>query len=601
MIQGTLLWLFMPRRAARTGALAIRDIIMQRRFIVALLATTASMFAGPASAQIVINPVSGNGASGVASTPIWDIAAGVLVNGVPLTFGALGNANAALAMVGEWPTGFRLRGDGAVTTTAAVQAGVYILEYEICALTEPPVCALSTATVTMTPAQQFVEQSVSPNVIGEIEFDWGRDGLYCASCNFGAGNSRLTWTDRDSNLWVSGVDPATGAFEPINGEGTGTPVSTTAYFWSEWGSGPQWAVSTPPGAPSNNPVSQLVYTRFAPGETPVYEWTGAALATQIAASAWETGFLPGAYAPNTINTVAPQPSQCPSDARAYAIFETLGDPGNPGQREFTEPVSRAAGTMPTQVPVSASGSSANDRWVPCTTALTFEAAVTTGTQTSQQVFWYDRITQNVQQLTFDAASKQGAQLFRAPDYGGNYLLITVAANDTLQIYEQLNGATYPSGAPVMTLLANFNSPDPVEPYFVEPQAFIHCTAEAPTCQTYLVVGLSEAPNSQETVTQPNGLALMSLNPAQQSFMIMAAAQSTPAAQRLNPAYFITSQNGPVLMYDRALTQSTTQRYLNQGMYQINLQLGAPSGPCVGSSASGGLNPTWPNCTPGMPP
>jgi hypothetical protein len=54
------------------------------------------------------------------------------------------------------------------------------------------------------------------------------------------------------------------------------------------------------------------------------------------------------------------------------------------------------------------------------------------------------------------------------------------------------------------------------------------------------------------------------------------------------------------MYDRILTRTTTQDYLNQGIYQINLQLGAPAGPCVGSSAASGLNPTWPDCTSGAP-
>jgi hypothetical protein len=345
----------------------------------------------------------------------------------------------------------------------------------------------------------------------------------------------------------------------------------------------------------------LVYTRYAPGEPGSYAYSDAALATQVAATTWTTSFFPGADAPNTNNTLLPQASQCPTDAGAYAIFETLGDPGNPGQREFTEPVSTAAGTMPTRVAFGATGSSKSARWIPCTTWLAFERDVTSGSQTLQQVFCYDRVTQHVEQLTFDATSKQGAQLFRAPDYDGNYLLITVAANDTLQIYEQLNGATYPSGAPLMTLLASFNSPDPVEPYFSDPQAFIHCTAAAPTCQTYLVLGLSTVPNFQNTVTDPNGLALMSLDPVNQSFVILAAAQSTPPAQRLNPAYFITSQNGPVVMYDRTLAKNATQSYLNLGIYQITLQLGVPAGPCVGSSAAGGLNPTWPNCTTGAPP
>jgi hypothetical protein len=568
--------------------------------ILAILVIAAPTLAAPA--QIVINPVSGTGVSGIASTPIWDIAAGVLVNGVPLTLGALGNDAATLSAAGTWPGGihFDLHGDGAVMLTAAVPAGTYQLPFQVCDLSTPANCAMGLATVTVTQSQTqpYAEQSVSPNVTGEIEFDAARDGLYCASCNFGAGNSRLTWTDRKSNLWVSGIDPATGAFEPVNGEST--LVGTTSIYSSDLGSGPQWAFSTPPGAPGNYPVSQLVYTGFALGEPPTYEFTGARLATQATASVWETSFFPGAYAAKTNNTLLPQSSQCPTDASAYAIFETLGDPGNPLQREFTEPVSTAAGTMPTPVSFSASGGSASVRWVPCTTWLTFEAPASTGTQSIQQVFWYDRVTQTVQQLTTDAASKHGAQLFRAPEFGGNYLLITVANDETLQIYEQLNGATYPSGAPVMTLLANFNSPDTVERYFSDPQAFIHCTAQAPTCQTYLLVGLSAVPDYQKSVSQPNGLALMSVDPEQQSFVILAAAQSTPAAQRLNPAYFITSQYGPLVMYDRILTRTTTQDYLNQGIYQINLQLGAPAGPCVGSSAASGLNPTWPDCTSGAP-
>ena len=572
-----------------------------QRMILAILVMAAPTLAAPA--QIVINPVSGNAVSGIASTPIWDIAAGVLVNGVPLTLGALGNDAATISVSGTWPGGihFDLHGDGAVTMTAAVPAGIYQLPFQVCDLSTPANCAMGLASVTVTQSQTqpYAEQSVSPNVIGEIEFDAARDGLYCASCNFGAGNSRLTWTDRESNLWVSGIDPATGAFEPVNGEST--LVGTTSIYSSDLGSGPQWAFSTPPGAPGNNPVSQLVYTGFAPGEPPTYEFTGARLATQATASVWETSFFPGAYAAKTNNTLLPQSSQCPTDASAYAIFETLGDPGNPLQREFTEPVSTAAGTMPTPVAFSANGGSASVRWVPCTTWLTFEAPAPTGTQSIQQVFWYDRVTQTVQQLTTDAASKHGAQLFRAPEFGGNYLLITVANEETLQIYEQLNGATYPSGAPVMTLLGNFNSPDTVERYFSDPQAFIHCTAQAPTCQTYLLVGLSAVPDYQKSVSQPNGLALMSVDPEQQSFVILAAAQSTPAAQRLNPAYFITSQYGPLVMYDRILTRTTTQDYLNQGIYQINLQLGAPAGPCVGSSAASGLNPTWPDCTSGAPP
>jgi hypothetical protein len=45
-------------------------------------------------------------------------------------------------------------------------------------------------------AQQQVEVQVSTVEIVDFEFDWGRDGVYCSTCNQGAGNARLTFTDR---------------------------------------------------------------------------------------------------------------------------------------------------------------------------------------------------------------------------------------------------------------------------------------------------------------------------------------------------------------------------------------------------------------------
>src|SRR5579862_6325640 len=63
-------------------------------------------------------------------------------------------------------------------------------------------------------AQQPNEILASTTVIGDVEFDWARDGVYDASANFGQGNARFNWTDRLYNLWVGHIDPTTGAFTP---------------------------------------------------------------------------------------------------------------------------------------------------------------------------------------------------------------------------------------------------------------------------------------------------------------------------------------------------------------------------------------------------
>jgi hypothetical protein len=114
------------------------------------------------------------------------------------------------------------------------------------------------------------------------------------------------------------------------------------------------------------------------------------------------------------------------------------------------------------------------------------------------------------------------------------------------------------------------------------------------------MGLSPIANSQQTETYPNGLAVAAIDPANPLFQILVPASTAPAAQRLDPKYFIT-QNGPVLYYDLLTTLTTTEPYDDKGIYMIDLQLGPPSGACVGSSAYDGLNPTWPNCTAGAPP
>jgi hypothetical protein len=548
---------------------------------------------------LVVIPRAGGAVVGTGSTAIADVAADDFVNGAAVTLGSSGNAT--VSQLGSWPTGIALNiSTGAVTTTTAA-AGNYLLSYQVCDKNTPPDCASALVDVTVA-AQPFAEQSISPYMTGDIEFDWARDGLYCPTCNFGVGNSQLNWTDRNNNLWVSGVNAATGAFTPVSGQGNGTPVDTVAYFWQDWGNGPEWAFSTPPGAPGGNPVSQLVYTRYLPGQQPVYPYTGVAIATLLdGAPTWSVAFFPGAFTPVSDNTILPEASQCPSAPATYAVFETLGSPTNPTQQMFTEPVSTGPGTAPTPTPFGSFSNGIGERWVPCTTWLTFQGDVTIGDNILQQVFWYDTSTQAVQQLTFDLTTKQRAVMFRAPEFGGNFALMTLAADAEIQIYEQLNNATYPNGAPVMTLVNTIYSPDPVEPNMFDPKIFVHCTALVPTCASYVVVGLSEVPNSQQTEQDPNGLAVTSIDPAHPMFQILVTAQSSPPTQRLDPKYFITSEYGPVLYYDRLLAVTETQEYQDEGIYMINLQLGLPAGPCVGSSAEGGLNLTWPNCTPGVAP
>jgi hypothetical protein len=549
--------------------------------------------------------VAGSIAVGTAGGAIGNVVINDVINGAQATLGSSGNAT--VAQVGTWPTGFRLGPlTGVITVASTVPAGTYggingDLEFSVCDKITPITCVDVYATVSVT--QPFTEVLVSQYMTGDIEFDWARDGRFCSTCNFGSTNSQVNWTDRDNNLWVNYVNPVTGMFTPNSGRETNVAPGA-AFFWQDWGNGPEWAFSTP--VAGQDPVSQLVYTGIAPGEPATYEYAGAALATETGNSGgtatWAPSFFPGAYAPPKQNTVLPLASQCVSDTFATALFENLLTP----TQMFTETLSTAAGTQPVLTPFGAIANGIGERFVACghdanspypqsSRWLTFQGDVTIGDNVLQQEFWYDMDTGVYQQLTFDPTTKQRGVMFKAPDFpdaNGNatYILMTVAADMQLEIFQQTG--TNSNGSPIMTLVNTIYSPDPSEPYMFDPKAFINCT---PKCVTYVTMGLGTVAESQQTETEPNGIGVTTLNPNNPFFEVLVAANSTVAtgaiAQRLDPKVFVTDA-GPVIYYDLLNTLTTTTPYNDQGIWMINMGLGQPQGNCVGWSAYDGPNPTF---------
>ncbi len=97
------------------------------------------------TANIVAVTASGSAVSGVASTPIANVATNDFVNGAAAILGPAGNATVAAA--GSWPAGISLNTTGAVSTTATVPPGTYSLPYQLCDRNTPPDCATATDSV----------------------------------------------------------------------------------------------------------------------------------------------------------------------------------------------------------------------------------------------------------------------------------------------------------------------------------------------------------------------------------------------------------------------------------------------------------------------
>jgi hypothetical protein len=536
------------------------------------------------AASIVALPVTGFATAGTASTPIADVAVNDTVNGAPAMLGESGNATVAES--GSWPPGFILNpATGAIITTTAALAGTYDLSYQLCDLNSPQNCNTATATVTVLAPAAEVAATTTP--LGDVEFDWGRDGISCPSCNFGDGNDRANWTDRDGNIWIAHLDPSTGLF--VSPGANDELADTTAFFWNVYGNGPEWAFSTQNG-------SQLVYSRWKPGEPHIIGFTGAAYTTQTAYNAfgqnnWTPKFFPGAIGkgngnPGTANSNLPEASQCNTDLVALAIFKNFASP----IQLFTEPLTSVTGTAPelVQLPAGVTPNGIGERFVPCTHQVLLQADAPDGQHTFQQVFWYDIDTQVAEQLTTDATTKYAGFMFQAPDFDDNYIFFTIANHTTIEVFQQQGSNS--DGSPIFTLVNSITSPDPNEIYMNSPEPFINCT---PTCTTYIFVTLAKTADAQNGVTEPNGLAIVPLAPpippATQGFNILVTANSLPARQRLDPEYYITPQ-GPYLYYNRIVPQTGSTSYENEGEWFIDLQLGIPSGPCVGSSAEGGLVP-----------
>jgi hypothetical protein len=532
---------------------------------------SASATVSAVAASILPGVDTGIALVGTSATPIANVAANDTVNGVPAMLGESGNAT--VAQIGIWPSGITLDPNaGAVYTSSTAPAGTYPLQYQLCDLNTPADCAIATDVVLV--SLGFTEVQASTTDFGDIEFDWGRDGVYCAACNFGEGNARFNWPDPSGNVWIGHVDPASGAFTPP--AGMNELVDTYDIYVLN---GPEWAFSTQDG----QVISQLVYTRVTPGQPFTLANAGVAMATPIQGG-WDPEFLPGAgpAAGASINTVDPIASQCNTDPISLALFNDLSTP----QGVYWEPVSIAPGTAPTTTPFGATfsgfaGGKPSQHWVPCTHQLVFigSAPPDASGNIYEQVFWFDTDSNSVQQLTTDSAGKTEVYMFEAPEFQDTFVFYTIANNLEIDIYEQTGTAA--NGAPTVQLVNRIFSPDPTEPYISGTEPFINCT---PACQSYIFMKLTPAVATEANRNVlPDGVAVTNINPAQPFFQIMVPYWATPNNQRTDLEYYITNL-GPYLYYG----SNTVTPFRTLGRYYVDMQLGAPSGSCVGSSAEDGM-------------
>jgi hypothetical protein len=383
------------------------------------------------------------------------------------------------------------------------------------------------------------EVRVSAANIPDYEFDEARNGVFCATCNFGNGNSRFAFTDVTGRTWIGGIDFNNGNFYPSDGRGV--LLDSNSALTTDFGNGPEWM--------NFGNESQVVFTRYLAGQ-PKGPGTAELAWSRMVNGSWSTVSVP-----DSVGRAAPAGS-LDSDGTVPRInYRSATD----NSRFFWRSMDQPAVEVSLQ---TARTDGAARRWVPGTRKLIYQAQPDNSPSLLvDQIFLFDTDAGQREQLTFDPVAKVGAVMWRAPEFNNEYVFLTMSEQRTrVLIYRQLIGV---DGSRRWTVVKTITGPTSL-PYFWSPEAFTH------NGRSYVFFQVG-AFKSFADRTKPNQLAISGIDPLRVDFRMLTNDSQTPRL-RLDPEYFITAQ-GPYIYYNRAVPQTDTNPAVNEGVWRVDTKLG----------------------------
>ena len=404
------------------------------------------------------------------------------------------------------------------------------------------------------------EVQLTASAIPDNEYDFGRKGAFCPTCNLGDGNARWAFTDPKGNLWLAKLDYQTGAFVPTDGHGQLLDIYTAPVTC--FGNGPEWM--------SSAAGSQIVYTRFTDGSPWKSDGTldctlgtpQVAIATQTA-SGWVTSVL--------------------SNSQGKATPEgTLYDPDTDPRIDYIEANktalywrSRSAPDVEHEMPINDLTGGNSRRWVAGTHKIIFQGHLNSDPRLLDQVWTFDTDSNQREQLTFDNVTKSGGFMWRAPEFNNEYVFFTMANfRQEIWVYRNLTG---PHGIKRWTVIKKILAPKQFvgdttkSQFFFSPEPFTH------NGRSYIFTQVSESSKFFDK-SQPTNIAISGIDPLNTDFRLLTFDTPTtgkPRRVRLDPEYFITAK-GPFIYYNR-LVPATTQYPdgINDGVWRVDTTLGPP--------------------------
>jgi hypothetical protein len=390
----------------------------------------------------------------------------------------------------------------------------------------------------------FPEVQVGTRDIVDFEFDWGRDGIQCPTCNYGAGNSRLAYIDDNGSLWVGYVDYHTGFFFPANGQAV--LIDDRGVTAESIGNGPEWMIS--------QRGSELVYSRWADKRPRTFNNLTIGHA-YITGGSWI-----GESVPDTRGFVLPVGSLDLEDPVPLLHYQNFS------KRKtdvYWRPATKDA--TPTRLELGSSDPGVTRRWVPGTNKiiLTYEIPPAEGSQAEQavfrQVYLYSPSDGSMEQLTFEPQSKYWAFMWQAPEYNNDYLFFVMVGSKELHVYRRVNQG---GGVWAWTVINKILMPAET-PFITSPEPFVH------NGKSWIFFTVS-AKRDGHSIRSASHVAMTGIVPGASTVRLLTSDESVQHVRR-DPEYFITA-NGPYLYYNRfAITGSGD--VVHEGVFRIDTGLG----------------------------
>lgn len=408
-------------------------------------------------------------------------------------------------------------------------------------------------------AQSFPpEVNVAPPYVTDFEFDWGRDGEYCASCNFGDGNNRLTFIDPFSSVWIGHVDVTTGDFVPANGEGTLVDINGVPSV--QIGNGSEFV--------NLQQASALVYTRFNGGmEAAAGQCVGFAN-FDVSLGMWTGGCIPGTQGYTlpigTLNVGDPYPMV------SYQNSLSFGE----GFNVYWQLMSRQASP---QVVLTGSRAPPARRWIPNTHAMVLVAAAPPDAsgKVYRQVFLYQTDDGTLQQITFDPVNKNSPFMWAAPEFDNEFIFLQTPQDASeIDIYRNLPNGTGTSSWKVIKRIQG--TPD--FPYIYSPEPFVY------QGKSWIFFELDAAPHHPDTYPASQ-IAMAGIDPDMPSFRMLTTDVPPSIHARRDPEYYIT-RNGPYIYYNRVVPAPPGGQAVSEGVFRVDAGLGPSLGPSGSRAPTG---------------